>query len=171
MLGRRRFARWRRGAGWRGGAWSRRIGRGGLVSAGLRLGSGTGRGKLEPLPPIGKGFWFDVRDWSPDGKKLAGAHEAGSVGFGIALYSLESRTYELLNDRGSMPRFLPDGRRLLFLDQSAVWLIDSASRKVHQVLPPASDSKLLHFMVTRDGRSIYALQELSESDIWEATLK
>ncbi len=143
----------------------------GMNSYLFRLGSGTGRGKLEPLPALGGGFWFDVRDWSPDGKKLAGTHEAGSVGFGIALYSLESRTYELLNDRGSIPRFLPDGRRLLFLDQSAVWLIDSASRKVHQVLPPASDSKLLHFMVTGDGRSIYALQELSESDIWEATLK
>ena len=76
-----------------------------------------------------------------------------------------------MNDRGDSPRFLPDGRRLLFHQKSAVWLIDSVSRKVHQVLPPASDSQLVHFAVTRDGRSIYGLQELSESDIWEATLK
>ena len=33
-----------------------------------------------------------------------------------------------------------------------------------------SDSQLGHFALVRDGRSIYALQELSESDIWEATL-
>jgi Tol biopolymer transport system component len=136
----------------------------------FRLGSGAGKGKLEPLPALGGEFWFDVRDWSPDGRKLAGAREGGSVGFGVALYSLESKTYELLNDRGSYPRFLPDGRRLLFLDKSAVWLIDSDSRKAHQVLAPASDSQLGHFAVTRDGRSIYALQQLSESDIWEASL-
>jgi Tol biopolymer transport system component len=143
----------------------------GMNSFLFRLGSGAGKGKLEPLPPIGEGFWFDVRDWSPDGKKLAGAREAGSVGFGVALYSLDSKTYELLNDRGNNPRFLPDGRRLLFLDKSGVWLVDSISRKAHQVLPPASDSQLWDFSPSRDGRSLYAIQILTESDIWEATLK
>ena len=134
------------------------------------LNDSPGGPRLEPLPPLGDGYWFSVRDWSPDGKTLAGARTAAIVGHGVVLYDLASRQYRRLNDSGNLPRFLPDGRRLLFIDQSALWLIDSQTKETRVVLPPASDSQVFHFALAPDGRSIYVLQYLSESDIWEATL-
>ena len=71
---------------------------------------------------------------------------------------------------GAYPRFLPDGKRLLYADRSAVWLIDAASKKTHEVIPAGTELDLLHFVVAPDGRSIYTLQALTESDIWEANL-
>ncbi|MEP6994073.1 MAG: protein kinase [Acidobacteriota bacterium] len=135
-----------------------------------RLDGAGAYGAAEPLPLLGDGHWFNVRDWSPDGKTLAGSRSAAVLGTGVVLYDLASHQYRRLNDSGNLPRFLPDGRRLLFVDHSALWLIDSQTKETRIVLPPANDSNLLHFALAPDGRSIYVQQSLSDSDIWEAML-
>jgi Tol biopolymer transport system component len=123
----------------------------------------------DPLPPLEENRWFNVRDWSPDGKFLAGARASAVRGEGVVLYDLASKQYRRLTDFGNLPRFLPDGRRLLFSDQSALWVVDSQTKETHKVFE-AGTVPIDHFVVAPDGRSIYVLQSLSESDIWEATL-
>ncbi len=130
----------------------------------------SGVGKPAKLPSLEGSLPMVVRDWSPDGKRLAGARSAGNTGRGLVVYSLESRRYEVLNDSGNLPRFLPDSRRLLYVDGSSLRMIDSATKQTTLVLPAAGDSQLIHFALAPDGRSIYVLQQLTDSDIWEATL-
>jgi Tol biopolymer transport system component len=130
----------------------------------------TGVSNPEQVPRLDGTDPMVIRDWSPDGKRLAGARGAGNLGHGIVVYSLDSRQYEVLNDSGNGPRFLPDSRRLLYVDGSSLWMIDSATKQTTLVLPAAGDSQLMHFALAPDGRSIYALQQLTDSDIWEATL-
>lgn len=84
---------------------------------------------------------------------------------------MANRTYERLTEPGNSPRFLPDGRRLLYLKESALWLVDSVSKKAREVVPARNDSSLVNFVVSRDGRFVYVQRDLQESDIWEVTLK
>ncbi|MGE5414074.1 MAG: protein kinase domain-containing protein [Syntrophomonadaceae bacterium] len=125
----------------------------------------------EPFPELGADGWFDVFDWSRDGRRLVGGRGRGNEQFGVVLYDVAAKRYERLNERGWMPRFLPDGRRILFSDLAAVWLIDAASKKEHVVLPAEGEQDLVWFNVAPDGRAIYTLRQLIESDIWLAELK
>ncbi len=136
-------------------------------------GGAPGEGRIEPLEPVATGQWFQVSDWSPNARTLAGAAHLlnGGGGSGVVLYNIADRKFERLTESGDDPRFLPDGRRLLFQDNSAIWLIDSVSKKKHEVLPAKNDLSLLQWEVSRDGRTLYLLQELEEADIWEAELK
>jgi eukaryotic-like serine/threonine-protein kinase len=131
---------------------------------------GSAATQREKIPKLEAAFGFIVRDWSPDGKLLAGAQASGDQGRGIVVYAIESRRYDVLNESGLSPRFLPDSRRLLYIDGSALWMIDSATRKITPVLPPGAGSQLRHFTLAPDAKSIYTLQQLADSDIWEATL-
>ncbi len=139
----------------------------------FRPGKAPGEGDVEPLMPLAEDRRFEVRDWSPDGKRLSGTGRlsAGGCCDQIVLYSFADRKYERLTEPGNNPRFLPDGRRLLYLKESALWLIDSVSKKTREILPARTDSSLFGFGLSSDGRALYVQRDLQESDIWEATLK
>jgi hypothetical protein len=138
----------------------------------IRPGSQPGTARAEALPPLGDdGFWFDVFDWSKDGKLLVGGRGRGNEQFGIVLYDLASHRYERLNEKGWSPRFLPGGKGILFSDRSSVFLIDPASKKEHVVLPAPAEAFLIWFLPAPDGKSIYTLRQLTESDVWMADLK
>jgi Tol biopolymer transport system component len=139
----------------------------------FRPGKAPGEGEVQPITPLAEDRWFEVRDWSPDGKRLSGTGRLSGGGCcdQIVLYSFADRKYERLTEPGTSPRFLPDGRRLLYLSKSALWLIDSVSKKTREILAARNDSRLLYFGLSRDGRFLYVHRDLQESDIWEATLK
>jgi len=130
-------------------------------------------GRVEPLPAYEQDSWFEVNGWSPDGSKLAGdAVTAGAgLGNGIVLYDLKSRRFDRLTESGNAPSFLPDGRRIVYVDDSALRLVDSASKRKREILPARADSALDGFAFSRDCRSLYILRDLRESDIWEATFE
>ena len=92
----------------------------------------------EPLPANESGAEFIAWSWSADGRKLAGylQREDGSSD-GIAVYYLESHTYERLAPVGDWPHWLPDSRRLIFHYQGNAYLIDSQSKKMQEVLSVA----------------------------------
>jgi hypothetical protein len=116
------------------------------------------------------GFW--VWSWSPDGQKLAGVPtEKLAAIFGIAVYSFDSQRFEKLTDFGSFPAWLSDSRRLLFLNQSKLYLIDSQSRKVHEVLSVAPYEFGGGVTLSRDDRLIYFSLLTNEADIWLMTLE
>jgi Tol biopolymer transport system component len=144
----------------------------GLNSYLIRPGSRPGMARAEALPPLGDdGYWFDVFDWSPDGKLLVGGRGRGNEQFGVVLYDLASHRYERLNEKGWAPRFLPGGKGILFSDRSSVFLIDPASKKEHLVLPAPAEAFLIWYCPAPDGKSIYTLRQLTESDVWMADLK
>jgi len=112
---------------------------------------------------------FFVWSWSPDGRKLAEHQGRGNAG--IIVYSFDSQQYEKLTDFGSFPVWLSDSRRLLFQDQSKLYLIDSQSKKSHEVLSVAPHEFGNGVTLPRDDRMIYFSLLTTEADIWLMTLE
>jgi Tol biopolymer transport system component/predicted Ser/Thr protein kinase len=129
----------------------------------------------EPLPPPEPGSGqFYPWSWSPDGKKLAGAvQKEADINTGLVLYDVAERKYRRLTDRGTMPVWLGDSRRLLYSDQSgAAFLLDTQtleSRPILSVSPDALDPFSLR--ISRDNRSIYLVRINRQSDLWMLTLQ
>ena len=118
--------------------------------------------------------WFALSRWSPDGHKLAG-FQARTDGLftGISIYSLDTGTYNRVSDFGGYPRWLSDSRRLLFhnAQDGKIYLVDSRSRKAHEILSLATDEVGQAFSVSSDDRWIYFSLSVIESDIWLANLE
>ena len=120
----------------------------------------------EVLPAISDSSdWFPW-SWSPDGRKLAG----WGVRVGISVYSLESRQYESLTDFGWGATWLSDSRRILFQARGKLYLVDSQSKKVREVLSVAPHG-IGMVTVSRDDRLIYFSLGTTEADIWLMTLE
>jgi Tol biopolymer transport system component len=124
--------------------------------------------RVEALPPMpDPKKHFVSPSASPDGKWLAGTTgqvEGGSPGLWI--YSFDSKRYEQLADRGFYPQWMPDGKRLLFLDGATMAVIDVASK---QIRPIAFPHRVRWFDVARDFRTLFLDERISESDIWLVT--
>ena len=127
---------------------------------------------LPPMSDPGDTLW--AWSWSPDGRKLAGnlSHAVGPLS-GIAIYSLDSKEYEKLADFGSFPVWLSDSRRLLFQDRDRrkLYLIDTQSKKIHEVLSVAPHEFGNGVTLPRDDRMIYFSLLTTEADIWLMTFE
>jgi hypothetical protein len=89
---------------------------------------------------------------------------------GIATYSIVNQTYDKLTDFGQGPFWLRDNRRLLFYRDDKIYLVDSKSKRVHEVFSIAP-RHFRGFTVSRDNRLIYFSIETTEADIWMMTLE
>jgi Tol biopolymer transport system component len=129
----------------------------------------------EPLPPFPeKNRWFQVTSWSPDGRTLAGEGNvlASSGGGGVVLYSLETRRYQRLTDRGVKPIWLRDGRQLLFApDPEHVALLDARTKQARTVYTVPRGSEIADFTISKDDRWVCVIRSNDEGDVWLATLK
>ncbi|PYS56603.1 MAG: hypothetical protein DMF74_28180, partial [Acidobacteria bacterium] len=123
----------------------------------------------QKLPPMSDSNDWGPWSWSPDGRRLAGGRTPG--GAGIVVYSLESQQYEKLTDFGSLPVWLSDSRRLLFPHQGKLYLVDSQSKKIHEVLSVAPYVFSSGGALSRDDRLIYFSLVTTEADIWLMTLE
>jgi Tol biopolymer transport system component len=119
----------------------------------------------EALPPAPGPFL--PQSWSSDGRKLA----AGTGGRGgIFIYTFETRQYEKLKDSGAYPLWLNDNRRLLFYDGQTLFLMDSQTKRVREVLN-VSPNRVEYTTLSRDNRWIYYTLVSAESDLWLMSLK
>jgi Tol biopolymer transport system component len=127
--------------------------------------------RVDTLPPSSLGRLI-ANDWSPDGKRLAGQLDAvGSAGKGIAVFSLDTRTYERITAFGEWPVWLPDSRRLLFVaNGNAFYVADTRTKEVRQVWAVKRDV-LGPPRLTRDGRRAYFSRRVTEADIWLLTMR
>jgi Tol biopolymer transport system component len=127
--------------------------------------------QYEFLPPSTVGN-FLVNSWSPDGRYLAGQILApGGLGNGIAVYSLQSGTYDKVSDFGEWPVWLPDSRRLLFVSGGkGFYIADSRTKEVRKIYS-ATRAVIGPPRLTRDGRVAYFGQRITEGDIWLLTLR
>ena len=113
---------------------------------------------------------------SPDGRWLAGydrAHPGHPLG-GAVIYSLQGQAYQRVTEfggpTGGSPVWLSDSRRLLFAFQGKLLLVDSRTKKTHEVLSVPGEV-LGYPSLSRDNREIYFTRGSTEADIWMATLK
>ncbi len=127
--------------------------------------------KLIPIQMPGwEPFLFNARSWSPDGGWLAG--ELGDrkqlVGTGLGVYSFASRRFEKLIPAGHGERiaFLDGNRTLLYLDGNAIRGIDRTTRRTWPVAEARAGSALVNFSVSRDRKTLYLLEGVTEGDIW-----
>lgn len=97
--------------------------------------------------PSEPGTWFWVRSCSPDGRSLAGDLQRSEGGYsGIAVYSLASKKYRRRRPFGAFVRWLRDSRRLLFLGEDKVHLLDSQSGKVREIFSDLTIQVRIHTM-------------------------
>jgi Tol biopolymer transport system component/serine/threonine protein kinase len=113
-----------------------------------------------------------VRSWSPDGRRLAGTPERPDrPPSGILIYTLDSQKYEVLTDSGNGPVWLSDSRRLLFVHQKKLFLIDSLSKRIRELLTVEPHTLAGGVTLSRDNREIYFSLLSEEADIWMMTLE
>jgi serine/threonine protein kinase len=114
------------------------------------------------------GETFYAWSWSPDARKLAGFLERADGTFpGIVLYDLASRSYEKLTDSGVEPVWFSDSRRLLFNRDGKIYLVDSQSKRTHEVLSIAPLTVASRgFALGSGDRAIYFSVSNTEADIW-----
>jgi serine/threonine protein kinase len=114
----------------------------------------------ERLPSShGKGQTY-LRDWSPDGKRLAAADSANT----LWVFDLVARTWERVGS-GALPRWLPDGRRLVAVSGGRIEIVDTTTRSARDIYEEPGRF-IGAVALARDGRSLYYTSATNQSDIW-----
>jgi Tol biopolymer transport system component len=110
---------------------------------------------------------FVVWDWSPDGKKLIGTLPLDERA--IAVYSFETKRLERIvedvDSSSTIPSWLPDNRRIVFAKENKIFITDTETKKTKEIFSHPPDGIRSPF-VSRDGRLLYYIVPLSESNIW-----
>jgi Tol biopolymer transport system component len=122
--------------------------------------------ELPPESESGGKLW--AWSWSADSKRLVGPllnREDGSS-LGITAYSLKAEKYERLVPFGTGGHWLSDNRRVLFEHQDKLYVVDSQSRKWHEVLSVAPNAINQQFGFSRDRLIVFALDD-TQADIWQ----
>jgi Tol biopolymer transport system component/DNA-binding winged helix-turn-helix (wHTH) protein len=123
--------------------------------------------KLPLLPGTGENFW--AFSWSDDGRKLAGVWYLNRISY-LHVYDFETGTYENFNLRAARPIWLSDNRRLLYELDGRVNMLDTHTRKSHQVLS-ADPYTITTICPTRDARTLYYAVQKTEADVWLLSLE
>ena len=131
-------------------------------------------------------------DWSPDGRTIAFASNQGGPMTLWTMPTIGGKRHGL-NTSGYFPRFSPDGRRLSYWSQQALWVLDlqgGTPRQVRQGLPELTPSAWIKgspktfldpevnggktiwpgFDVLPDGRVLTAPIEIHGSALWAVNL-
>jgi len=130
----------------------------------------------EVLPAMTGPTIFGVWSWSPDGQWLAGRKQIASSGEikGIALYNIATREYEDLTSEGSLPVWLADNERLIFVRSGELAIIDRKSRKVMTLDAFRPDG--MHELgrggisLPKNDRFIYFTVRTRQADVWLMSL-
>ncbi|QQS42262.1 MAG: serine/threonine-protein kinase [Acidobacteriota bacterium] len=125
----------------------------------------TGKAEVKMrLPKAANGGFFRVWDWSPDGKMVAGNFDL-KAGSGVGVYRFESGEYKRLTDYTSLPSWMPDGRRLLFLRDGRPLFADIISGEITDAFPEI-EGYVRNIAVSPDGKTVYFTLRESESNVW-----
>ncbi|HEX8187606.1 MAG TPA: protein kinase, partial [Pyrinomonadaceae bacterium] len=111
-------------------------------------------------------FWATA--WSPGGGQLVGWAPQPSPASGVYTYDFATNRYERLTEFGSYPRWLGDGRRLLLMTESKLFILSLESRKPREVLD-LSPHRLLSYALSKDDRTIFYGLATTEADVWLLT--
>jgi Tol biopolymer transport system component len=134
----------------------------------------AGAGPPQVLPKLDDKSFF-ATGWSPDGKWLSGIVGKGGLYVpGLVLYSLERRGFERITDRGKRWVWLPDGSGFLFEDRGRIHQLELATRRTREIgaaaQPSPNPDEERVFVVSKDGRRLYQVDNTSEADVWQLRL-
>lgn len=137
------------------------------------IAGGRVKSSSQPLARLGESESFQPWSWSPDGKTIAGERVVTGTGGlnGLATYSIDAGRFQNLLDFGAAPVWLKDSRRVLFWSQSRLHLVDTATKKSHEVLNAGADAIDVTFALSPDDRVIYYTLINRAADIWLMSLK
>jgi Tol biopolymer transport system component len=135
----------------------------------------TPASRADCLPDLSDEHWFEVRDWSPDGRWLLGnrALRTGEVLPELLLWSFETNEYQPLAGRSLAARWLPDSRHLALLNEEGQpTLVDRTTGTVrglgsHEISGVVNSE---HLGVSRDGRTVLVRSDTLESNVWLLSL-
>ena len=108
-------------------------------------------------------FW--ANSWSPDGRKLGGWMDPKSSNPGIVIYNIETGGLQWVTDFGYSPVWLKDNRRLIFNHMHKLHLVNTETKKVHELLPP-SPHRIAGYGFSADNRMLYYGLTTREADVW-----
>lgn len=121
----------------------------------------TPREILPPFPDSTAAFARPT-NWSPDGRLLAAIGQGGRGG--VWVYSFDARAYRRVAD-GVSPRWLSDGRRLIYQTGGRLFIVDTASGAGREVLAIPGET-LAAPALTADDSQLFFLHGATSSDIW-----
>ena len=110
--------------------------------------------------------------WSPDGQRLVLSPRSPTTVMpsGLLVYSLATRQYQTILNRGASPQWLPDGRHIAFFESDSIGIIDVDSHQVttspFTPLPGMRDITIAYPRLSKDGSTLYLRQMLEQGDIW-----
>jgi len=114
---------------------------------------------------------FEIWGWSPNGRLLAGQKHLTDLSHaGIGIHEIGTSRIDWVTDFGEWPVWLSDNRRLLFSHEGKLFLVDTATRKSHQLMALPQRS-LGSVGLSPDGRTIYYTVMAAEADVWLMTMK
>lgn len=123
----------------------------------------------QALPPMEtQDEIFSAWDWSPDGTKIAGfTQQADGLISGIASYDLKASRFTKWSDVGADPHWLNDSRRLFFVHEGKIWLLNTATG-VRQIVVQSPDwiVERRGIAASRDDKWIYFSGSRSASEVW-----
>jgi Tol biopolymer transport system component len=122
------------------------------------------------LPRLPDGRSFTPFAWSFDNSRLVGQLSGG----GIAVLRLSDKAYQVLTTTGAGgPRWLPDGRRIIYSVGDAFYLVDEQTGRVTSIGSPDDEQDDLQqarptmtWSLAWDGRWIYRARFTIQSDLW-----
>lgn len=127
--------------------------------------------KADLLPGIAKGEILWPRDWSPDGKMVAGQiQKPDGFYLGAFVYSFETKKCEEVADRGNPSGWLSDSRRVLLNKQDKIFILDVFTKQSHELFSAAPGSHIGSARAADHDKTIYFLNTTSDADIWMAKL-
>jgi Tol biopolymer transport system component len=135
----------------------------------------TGALKQVAVPHMaGSTFW--PFSWSPDGKRIAGPLRGeDGVARGIALFSLETRSYEVKRIESNMqwitPLWMSDSRRLLVRDPRGISVMEPGTWRTKRLFDVGGYMIGRSVSLSRDNRFITYTETANEGDIWLVNLR
>ncbi|MCG6921469.1 MAG: protein kinase [Acidobacteria bacterium] len=150
---------------------------------GKRIAFPTGRGTClvtvgdapvstaECLPDLSADQWYEVRDWSHDGRWLVGnaSLRAGAVRPDLLLWSFDAEEYQPIEHPGFVARWLPDSRNLVVIgDDGRLTLVDHTTGTARDVgrIESSGTVDREQMGLSRDGRTVLAQAKSLEANIW-----
>jgi Tol biopolymer transport system component len=108
--------------------------------------------------------------WSPDSTHFLAAGAGGELALESLLCSPAKKSCEGLGLRAYVAVFAPDGRRVLATTPDGIRILDLATKQ-SRLVHPAAEGTIQRIALAPDGRSLYFLRNVTESDIWVGTFR
>jgi Tol biopolymer transport system component len=124
---------------------------------------------LTPLltPPEPLDLRYRPWAWSADGRRMAAYSQRGA---GMIVYEVATGAHEPISDVGEKPRWLGDSRRLVYIHDGALHLVDTRTKASREIYRPPVGS-IADMSVAHDDGAIYFILRRDEGNVWLATLR